>query len=840
MLRRQVILRLALPLIVVLMALVIARVPAAFTDPPIVVATQHNDNNRSGANLNETILDTSNVNVNTFGKIFSRTVVGGMYAQPLYVPDVMISGTLHNVVYVATMRNNVYAFDADDPEDHAPLWQVNLGIPARSDDFGWACGTYRDITDTVGILGTPVIDLSTNMLYAVAVNKPAPDAERWTAYHTLHTLDMRTGLEKPGSPITITAVISGTSSGSDLDGNIVFHAYFQNQRPGLLLSKGKIYMAFASYCDTGSYNGWVMAYDAATLQQAAVWNSTPWGNGAVGAGGIWQSGQGLSADANGSIYSITGNGLFSTTVGHENYGSSVVKLSEFLTVTDHFTPYDYQYLNDNDLDLGSSGVLLIPNTNLLLGGGKTGVLYLMNRDNLGGFTPGGPDQVVQSFKIDSAYNYVLNNNIHGSPVYWNSAIGQRLYVWTESDRLKVFSFNGSTINPTPIMSGTVVLPDYYMPGGILSLSANGNDISTGLLWASYPTGEDANPNVVSGTLRAYNASATGLVSDLWNSDQNFERDQVGYFPKFAAPTIADGKAYLGNLYQPATPNILPHLVVYGLLSPRIVRQPISQTINAGQSATLTAIATGRGPLNYQWYAGSPGDTSHPATEATSKIFVTPALTQTTSYWVQVTNSVTTTANTVNSLAAIVTVLRPPIIIEPPQSQSINSGQSVTLTVVATGAVQLNYQWYQGSSGDTSTPVGTNSALFHSPSLVSVTVYWVRVTNLLGSIDSATAVITLNQPPSITTPPISQTINSGQSVTLTVSATGTLPLNYQWYEGNAGDTSQPVGVNSPTFTSPILTRTTRYWVRVSNVVTNVDSEAAIITVRYRTFLPVVRR
>ncbi|MBN9387597.1 MAG: hypothetical protein J0I20_06045 [Chloroflexi bacterium] len=543
------------------------------------VLTQHNDTNRTGANLQETILNVSNVNSNSFGKLFTRTVDGGIYTQPLYVPYLTIGGRTRNVVYVATQNNSVYAFDADDPAASSPLWKVNLGTPPPKDDFGQNCGTYNDFAGNIGVISTPVIDPTSNTMYLVNMIKV-----NGVYSHQIHKLDILTGQEKSGSPVTISATVPGGG------GTLTFNSAKQVQRNGLLLANGKLYFGFAGYCDTGPYHGWIFAYNASNLNQSAVFNTTPDG----GAGGIWQAGGGMNADSNGNIYLMTGNGDFNANNGGPNYGSSFIKFDQNLTVLDYFTPYNVSSLNDQDLDLGSSGITMIPGTTLMVGGGKEGKLFLVDSTNLGGFTPNGPDQVKQSFQIVGS---VTHNNLHGTPVYWNSSAGQRIYLWTESDRFKAFSFNAQAnppINTSPVMTGSTALPSGYMPGGMLSLSANGNDTSTGIIWASTPTSQNANNAVVAGTLRAYNASSSGSnITELWSSDTNSARDAVGYFGKFSSPTIVNGKVYLATLVpNSGTTGILD---VYGLLPQTVTNSSDSGSTGSGNTSGTLSYALKNAP-----------------------------------------------------------------------------------------------------------------------------------------------------------------------------------------------------------------------------------------------------
>jgi len=507
------------------------------------VLTQHNDNSRTGANLNETILNASNVNVIQFGKLFTRPVDGQIYAQPLYVGNVDIPGHgLHNVVYVVTQNNSVYAFDADDPATVGPYWQVNVGPSVPDQDTN----CRDDLQPAIGITGTPVIDLSNKAIYLVAKTK-----ENNSYFQRLHALDLSTGQQKPGSPAVVQASIQGSGDGSS-NGTLTFNALRQLNRPGLLLLNGVVYVAFGSHCDVIPYHGWVFAYDALTLRQVAVWNTTP----DDGMSGIWQSGQGLAADASGSIYLMTGNGSFSAHVGGSAYGESFIKLATpGLDLMDYFTPKNFDSLNGNDLDLGAAGPLLIPGTNRLIGGGKEGMFYLLDTNNMGHFNAS-RDQVIQSFQVTGG---PINNPIHGSPVYWDSPNhGPLVYVWGDTDTLKAFSYFNGAFQASPVMAGTIrqgsAIGPHVVFGGMLSLSAKGSVSGTGIVWASRSSGGDANPSTQPGVLHAFDAS--DLSIELWNSKLNGSRDGFGNFAKFSPPTIANGRVYLATFSN--------QLVVYGL------------------------------------------------------------------------------------------------------------------------------------------------------------------------------------------------------------------------------------------------------------------------------------
>ncbi|BDI29795.1 hypothetical protein CCAX7_18460 [Capsulimonas corticalis] len=530
---------------------------AASFGAPVTVWTQHNDNSRTGQNTQESVLNVSNVNKSTFGKLFSYPVDDQVYAQPLYVPGLTmpVDGKTHNVVFVATVNNSLYAFDADNPaaDGGQPLWSVNFTPgscrpPIKSDIAGW----YNDFDNNMGIVGTPVIDTASGTLYVVS---------RWTDgsvfNQDLHAIDIHTGEERANSPQSIDAeyVAGAVTTG--------FDARLQNQRPALLLQNGVVYIAWASHGDTSPYHGWIIGYKASDLSQVAVWNSSPTGD----MSSIWQSGQGLTTDAAGNIYFMTGNGTFD---GTTNFGESVLKLtpstSGALTFKDFFAPSNWDTLNAWDADLGSAGILGIPGTKLILGGGKEGKLYLLNTDNLGKVNS--VDNVVQEFQATSPAAG-QTGHIHGTPVYWRNPSGQYIYVWGENDYLRQYQFlngvdaNHGSFNTSAIAHSPFRAPLYNggMPGGFLSISSNGNAANSGIVWAATPYDDNANQQTVAGVLSAFDASNVSHV--LWTSKDFPSRDDIGRFAKFVPPTVTNGKVYVPSW---GDGNGGPcQLCVYGLL-----------------------------------------------------------------------------------------------------------------------------------------------------------------------------------------------------------------------------------------------------------------------------------
>lgn len=491
------------------------------------VLTANYGNDRTNANLREQILNTSDVSSGQFGKLFSLTVDGQIYAQPLYASGIALpGGGVLNLVYTVTMHNSVYAFDAD---SGSLIWQVNLGPSVPSSNYGSHYGV-SDTDPEVGILSTPVIDLQSQVLYVVA-NKYQDGAY----FYRLHALDLVTGAERMNGPVTIEASVRGTGADS-VDGTVFFNPLQHLQRPGLLLSNNVVYIAFASHGDQDPYHGWIVGYNAHDLsQQSGAFNVTP--NGAEG--GIWQSGRGLAADDQGDIYAISGNGDSDGTV---NFGESFLRLTSNsgLAVADWFTPSDWNQLDAGDLDLGSAGPVLVPGTNLMVGASKLGMVYVVDRTRMGGLWDG-KTQTVQSFR--ALRNWIFNFAM------WNSSKGNILYMQADGDGVKAFCMSDRAFGTTPCASNSSVAGS--AKGGIV-VSADGSTPGTAILWTTTTAAGSA--MLASGTLHAFDAS--DISKELWNSDFNGATDALGSFAKFANPTIAAGKVYV--------PTFSGQLVVYGL------------------------------------------------------------------------------------------------------------------------------------------------------------------------------------------------------------------------------------------------------------------------------------
>jgi hypothetical protein len=504
-----------------LLAAVAALLALAF--PPALraqVTTSQYDNARSGANVRETILNPRNVNVRQFGKLFSIPVDGDVYAQPLQLARVAIAGKgTHDVVFIATEHDSVYAFDATGRTVQT-LWHVSLLDPA----LGATPIPFRDlhcpfIQPEVGITSTPVIDAKTQTLYALARTK---EGSRYV--QRLHALDVRSGAERQGSPVEVRASVSGRGAGA-VQGQVAFDPQRENPRASLLLVNGMLYLAWASSCDVGPYHGWVMTYDASSLRQLAAFNTTPDG----GEGGIWQSDTGLAADENGNVYAATGNGDFDADRGGRSYGDTVLKFSadRALTVLDYFTPFDQKQLNANDADLGSGGPVLVDqrtgaHKHLLVIGGKGGTLYLVDRDSMGKFHAGGNSHALQTMDA---------GGIFGAAAFWNGTV---YYIWSGSV-LKVFALRNGRL----ALVGQAKTP-FVDPGATVTISANG--AKDGVAWAieSRAFGAPDRPAV----LHAYDAA--NVAKELYASEQNSARDRAGIALRFNIPTVIAGRVYVGT------------------------------------------------------------------------------------------------------------------------------------------------------------------------------------------------------------------------------------------------------------------------------------------------------
>jgi hypothetical protein len=511
-----------------------------FADALIVVTnyagmfTYHNDTARDGQNLEETVLTTGNVNTTQFGKLFSYPVDGKIYGQPLYVPNVSIPNQgSHNVVYVVTENDSIFAFDADGLQS-TPLWQVSFlssGVTPINEVTQIGC---NNLGGQVGITSTPVFDPATNGIYLVAIT--AETAGGTTNFvQRLHALNVTTGTELTGAPVVIQASVAGSGDGTD---TVTFNPLWENQRAGLLLLNGVVYIAWASHCDILPYYGWLMGYNDTSLQQVSVLNTNPNG----GKGGIWQGGDAPAVDESNNMYIETGDGLFDTNTGGPDIGDSFLELStnSAPAVTDYFTPSDQGTLDSENEDLGSCGPIVLPDQPgstpyVVVGCDKLGRIFVLNRNNMGGYSPSG-DNIFQEISGS------LASDTRSVAAYWQNNV----YFVSVNDFLKQFRLYNGMLSTTPVAQG---LDLFSYPGVTPAISANGS--SNAIVWvldsSSFASGGPA-------VLYAYDAANT--ANRLYSSAQNASRDSAGGAVKFTVPTVANGKVYVPTASE---------LDVYGLL-----------------------------------------------------------------------------------------------------------------------------------------------------------------------------------------------------------------------------------------------------------------------------------
>ena len=493
---------------------------------------------RTGQMNNETILTTKNVTTSQFGKRISYPVDGQVLAQPLFMPRLTINGGVHNVAFVATEHDSVYAFDADKTRTTPPLWKTSfLKLPTVTtvSPKDVSCDAIKP---EYGITGTPVIDPDTGTLYVVVFTK-----ENSKFIYRLHALNIKTGKDKPGSPTLIQATVPGTGLDSS-NGVVRFNPQHQNQRSGLLLLHGIVYIAWGGFCDNDPFHGWLLGYNASSLQLESLYNDSANGSRA----GIWQGGGGLAADDEGYIYFMTGDGTFDLDTGGVDAGDSILKLStqHGLNVVDYFTPFNQSCLEVDDIDLGSGGVMLFPSIDELFGVGKEGRIYIVNRHHMGKYTslmdPCNNQQLINVDKVvQELPPQSIVGGMMGAPAYWHSSVGDFVYAVGLQDHLKAFKLTNGLLSASPASQ----TPESFLySGGNPVVSSNGTIAGTGVLWTIDP----------SRMLRAYDS--TNLTRELYNSEQNASRDRLGSYAKFSVPTVADGSVFVGTQNS---------LVIYSLL-----------------------------------------------------------------------------------------------------------------------------------------------------------------------------------------------------------------------------------------------------------------------------------
>jgi len=532
------------------------------------VTTWRYDINRTGQNTAEVQLGPANVNNASFGKLRSYGVDGYVYAQPLYVAHLNTPAGMHNVVFIATEHDSIYALDADGNQQ---LWKASLIDTAHGAGSGATTvpsadvGTH-DIVPEVGITGTPVIDASSNTIYVVAKSK-----ENGACVQRLHALDLTTGNEKPGSPVAITGSVPGTGEGS-VGGIVSFVPLLGLERVGMLLLNGHVYFAMASHGDNGPYHGWVFAYDAVTLQQTGIYNTSPNG----GENGIWESGAGLAADVTasaGRLFFPNGNGTFSASTPYANtmdFGNAVERLdlsNGGLQVTDEWTPFDQATLNASDTDQGSGGILILPDQpgshpHELVQVGKNGRIEILDRDNLGGFNTTS-NQIAQE----------ISGQIGGlwsTPAYWNGSV----YFWGNNDTLKQFRLANGQLSQAPSADSQIYSG---FPGASPVVTSSGTE--SGVLWAIRSDGYGNNGAAV---LYAFDAADVSKL--LYSSNQNGLRDSAGPAVKFTVPLVIDGQVFVGAQNEV---DVYGELIKVALLTPTPVFSPASGAYAIPQQVTLS-------------------------------------------------------------------------------------------------------------------------------------------------------------------------------------------------------------------------------------------------------------
>ena len=517
-------------------------------------------NYRTNANLQETALTPATVRPGNFGKIGTLPVDGNVYAHPLYVSGLSIPGQgTHNVLFVSTMHNSVYAYDADAMSPPVLLWHVNLGPSVPSNTYQQG---YTDILPEVGILSTGVIDPQRQILYVVSATL-ASGAQSDSIGLQLHALDLSNGAEDLNGPVTVQATVPGTGDGSLPEGTLAFDPQMHIQRPALLLANGAVYVAFGSHADEPPWHGWLMTYSASDLnQQLSAQAITPNSTG----GSIWQAGAGLAEDDGGNIYALSGNGQFN---GVTEFSDCFLKFTGAeANLAAWFAPPNWEMLTEYDEDI-VAGPVIIPGTHLLVGGDKYGELYLVDGDSLG-TDPSGADgsaQIIQGSQYGGIFTLAV----------WNRTDGAYVYLQEQGNAVVCYKVVGGVLNPTPV----AVSSPNYQPTAYngLAVSANGGQAGTGILWE---TGVDS---ASAGELRAYNA--TNLADELWDSDMSGGPDVPGSFAKFAVPTVINGKVYV--------PTFSKQVAVYGLTSAASL---------PGAAPALAAIMNG---ASYGVGAVSPGE-----------------------------------------------------------------------------------------------------------------------------------------------------------------------------------------------------------------------------------------
>lgn len=690
----------------------------AQTPTPVPVPTWRYDLTHAGQNTQETALTPSNVNPSSFGKLFALPVDSTVYAQPLYVPGLkMGDGQIHNVLFVATENDSIYAFDADSNggTNAKPLWQISLLTSAYGAASGavappWQDNGSPDVAPTVGITGTPAIDTATNTMYVVGSTK-----ENGAYFSRLHAINIITGKEQPNSPVNITATVSGTGNGSS-GGQLAFSALWENQRPALNFYNGYVYIGYASHGDNGPWHGWLFAYNGTTMQQTDVLCLSPNGVGA----GVWAAGAGLPIDttiSGGRMYVVTGNGTRTSTPpfpAGSAYGESVVAFSLAngkITPVDIFTPFNFQTLNDHDWDQGSGGLLMPPDQpgsypHMLITAGKEGRILVLNRDKLGGYVAGGTYSTNALQDISTVVPQA--KGFWSTPAYWNGNV----YMWAENNVPMLFKLNGGVLDSAPDSQSPITSA---FPDPTFSISSDGSQ--NGIAWA---VRSDQFNTKGPGVLYAWNAN--DLTNTIYQSDTNAARDNVGPANKFSIPVVTNGKVYVAAQKE---------VDVYGLINGQPtaaapVISPNGGTFSTAQTVTLSS-STSSAAIYYTLDGSTPTPASNEYTGPIT-ISVDTTLKAIASAPGYVQSGVSTATFTFTSQTAPVTFS--------PAGGTYGSAQSVTLSDVDTSA-KIYY------TTDGSTP-SASSTLYTAPISVTVskTIKAIAIDPALQNSNVTTAVYTI--------------------------------------------------------------------------------------------------
>jgi hypothetical protein len=657
----------------------------AQTPTPVTVPTWRYDLTHAGENTHETALIPANVNKNSFGKLFGLKVDGNVYAQPLYVPGLTMSdGKVHNVLFVATENDSIYAFDADSNggANAKPLWQITLlnashGATSGATPQAPKSTGENDIGPVIGITGTPAINPATNTMYVVGATE-----EGGAYFIRLHAINILTGAERVNSPVAVKATVTGTGNGSS-GGKLSFSPLWENQRPALNYYNGYVYVGFAAHGDLGPWHGWLLAYNGTTLAQTAAVCLSPNGVG----GGIWASGAGLPIDddtAGGRMFVVTGNGTHSTYpkfpyTGSLGMGESVIDFNlanGALTTTDEFTAFNYAKLNTSDVDLGSGGLLMLPDQpgdhpHILVQAGKEGRIVVLNRDNLGGLATGGTSNTNALQDIPGQIQ-----GLWSTPAYWNGNV----YIWAAKDVAKAFKVVDGKLGTEPFSQASVTSG---FPGASFSISSNGTQ--DGIAWAVRSDQVKTNgPNVL------YAWDANDLTNTIYESDTNPTRDAGGIANRFTIPVVTNGKVYVSANKQVA---------VYGLLNGELTAaapliSPDGGTFSSSQTVTLSS-TTASAEIHYTLTGATPTSSStlYNSPINIAKNTTVKAIASATGYLQSQVSSATFTIGTSASCSAPTSA--GVHICSPTASSTVSSPVKVQATATVTGTIASTQLWVDG-------------------------------------------------------------------------------------------------------------------------------------------------